>query len=175
MATTRAAKQPAKKTTAGSATRRNTATTRSLRAQAQAAGPLYLVLSDSYIDQRLVREGEQVTYYGLPGRALRPLNDEAKARKSEVLAINRDESLSHEAKQEKLRLLSDEWNGVVSEDAADEDFEVDDDALEAAEAERLRALEEADRRAKLTASGEANKGADAGKGGIEAAEAAKRS
>ena len=40
---------------------------------------LYRVRELSYIDNRLVDAGEEVTYDGLPGTNLEPLNDAAKA------------------------------------------------------------------------------------------------
>lgn len=150
-----AAKQPAS---------RNTRTTRSLRAQAQVEGPQYLVLSDSYIDQRLLQAGDTVVYYGLPGRALRPINAEAKARKKQVLDISKDRKLSPEDRQQRLTDLSNEWNGVVAEDTADDEFEGFEAQLAAAEAEREADRAEADEQARKTESGEVNQGADGGPG-----------
>lgn len=161
MAKAQAAKKPA------------TRTTRSARAASQDAAPLYFLLADSYIDQVLQPAGKTVPYYGLPGRALRPVNAEAKSRKAQVLKISQDRKLSPEERQDALRALSDEWNGVEALDEFDSGVEFDESAIEAAEAAAEAEREEADRRAKLTANGLANKGADAGKGGAEAAAAAK--
>lgn len=164
MAKNQAAKKPAR-------------TTRSIRQTAQHAdGPLYLVLADSYIDQSLRKAGATVVYFGLPGRALRPLNGEAKKRKQEVMDINKKFRSEPDKRQEALRELSDEWNGVErsDEDFDDIDPEFDEKALEeAAKAQREADQAEADERAKLTASGEANKGADGGKGAADMAAAAK--
>lgn len=167
-----AAKQPAKK-----AGVRVTKTTRSRRQESQEDGPLYAVIADSFIDQKLVQAGKSVVYFGLPGRALRPINGEAKARKTAVLQIQRNPDLNADQKQARLRDLSDEWNGVEAPDAFDEDFEYEgsdvEQLVEQAETDRKADQEEADRRAKLTESGQANKGADAGQGGKDM-EAAKK-
>ncbi|AIN19187.1 hypothetical protein CH54_1406 [Yersinia rochesterensis] len=43
--------------------------------------PIYRVLRRSYINLRILEEGEQVEYYGKPGSALEPINEAAKLAK----------------------------------------------------------------------------------------------
>jgi hypothetical protein len=106
-----------------------TRTTRRVRAAANTAAdsnPRYLVLQESYIDNVLRKANAEITYFGLPGRALRPINDEARSRKQQVLDIRRDSDLDDEAKNAKLKALSDEWNGVEQADI-DDDYELEGD------------------------------------------------
>jgi hypothetical protein len=102
-------------------------TTRSARVSKAEEGPLYRLLKDSIIDNALKPAGAEVVYYGLPGSALYPINDEAKARKIEVRDIRRDNELDDEEKAEALKALSDEWNGVEAKDEFAESDDFDDD------------------------------------------------
>ena len=105
-----------------------TKTTRSLRAQTQAAeGPRYRLLKDSIIDNALQPVGKEVTYYGEPGSALYPVNDEAKRRKIAVRDIRRNQKLDADEKLAALRELSDQWNGVEAADEFAESDEFDDE------------------------------------------------
>jgi hypothetical protein len=106
-------------------------TTRSRKAAVVEEGPRYQVLTDSYIDNVLYGPtqpaGDKVTYYGLPGSQLRPLNDEARARKQAVRDIRTKSDLGPDEKAEALRALSDEYNGVEEDDKwADGEDELDD-------------------------------------------------
>ena len=88
-------------------------TTRAARkAGASEEGPLYRVLTDSFIENKLVAAGGTVVYYGLPGSQLEPLNAEAKARKEQVREVRTNKKLDDEAKQAAFQALSDDWNGV---------------------------------------------------------------
>jgi hypothetical protein len=93
-------------------------------------GPRYQVLEPSYINNVLYgpneAAGDQVTYYGMPGKALRPINAEAKARKQQVRDIRTDPELDAEQKAEALKELSDEFNGVEESDDWAEGEEDDD-------------------------------------------------
>lgn len=102
-------------------------TTRAARkAGASEEGPLYRVLTDSFIENKLVAAGGTVVYYGLPGSQLEPLNEEAKSRKTQVRDIRVDDKLDAETKQAAFEALSDEWNGI---DDAD-DFEAGEAGLD---------------------------------------------
>lgn len=48
--------------------------------------PAYKVTALSYLNDRLVQEGETVEYDGLPGSNLEPLDDEGRARKAKAYA-----------------------------------------------------------------------------------------
>lgn len=89
-----------------------TRTTRSARAVAYEEGPRYRVTAESFINDALQPVNKEVTYYGLPGSALYPLNDEARARKVAVRDIKKNPDLDAEGKVAALRELSNEWNGV---------------------------------------------------------------
>lgn len=115
---------------------KKTKTTRSVaKAGASEDGPLYRVLSDSFINNRLVLAGATIVYYGLPGSQLEPLNAEAKARKTQVRDIRVDNSLDAEDKQLAYQALSDEWNGVDDPD----DYEAGEAGLDSplSDAERI--------------------------------------
>lgn len=102
------------------AAKKATKTTRSARAVREAEGPLYRVLKQSQINDAVVDAGAQVVYYGLPGKFLQPLNDEAKSRKAQVAEIRNDTEITAEEKQAELKALSDEWNGVEGEPSWDD-------------------------------------------------------
>lgn len=118
-------------------------TTRSRRAAQVEDGPLYRVTRPSFVDGRLVPKGESVVYYGLPGSALHPLNAEAVKRKKAVQAIRTDSKLSATERQEKLRALSDEYNGVEAEDGDWDDELAGDEPLPDGERRELEKHAEA--------------------------------
>lgn len=98
-----------------------TTTTRALRrAATQTEGPLYRAIELSQIDNKLIPPDGEVVYYGLPGSNLAPVNAEARARKQAVRSIRTDPKLDDAAKAEKLRVLSNEYNGVEDRDAFEE-------------------------------------------------------
>lgn len=113
-------------------------TTRAARKEsAEKAGPLYRAIEDSHIDNKVIPAGGTVTYYGLPGSKLAPVNAEAKARKKAVHAIRTDAKLDAEEKAEKLRALSDEYNGVEAVDPYGEGEAFIDEPLPDAERAEL--------------------------------------
>lgn len=103
----------------------------------ESLAPQYEVLQESFIDNRIVREGEKIEYYGVPGRWLKPLNAAAKANKAAAAEVRRDNRGQPEAAAEALRELDNELQGVETGD----DFEDGEDAEELSEAERA-ALEQ---------------------------------
>jgi hypothetical protein len=95
----------------------------------QESGPRYECIKDSFIDNAFLPTGSEVVYLGMPGSNLKPLNDEAKARKERVKFLRTDKSLSDKYDRDEegkrlgfserelaLKQQSDEWNGVVAED-----------------------------------------------------------
>lgn len=122
-------------------------TTKSKRAGEDARaieGPRYLVLEASQIDNKLVAAGEEITYYGMPGSKLKPVNGEAKSRKQEVHDIRTDASLTDDERGQALADLSDEWNGVEGEDAwAEGEFGLSDKPLPEGDRKELEAHSQA--------------------------------
>lgn len=116
---------------------RSKTTTRSRRAAQQVeAGPRYQVLSDSFLNNQRVPAGSEVTFFGLPGRQLKPINAEAKSRKEQVRKIRTNGKLSAEEKLDQLRALSNEWNGVEDEAAWDVEEEEELSTAERKELEK---------------------------------------
>jgi hypothetical protein len=131
-------------------TKKATTTKSRQRAIVQEEGPQYQVLEPSFIDNVLYGPnepaGDKVTYYGLPGSKLRPLNEAAKARKQQVRDIRTDPELDADEKAAALKELSDEFNGVEEADAwADGEDDGDDTDPRAFNARNTKPLPDGER------------------------------
>lgn len=102
--------------------------------------PLYKVLQQSFIDNVLVGPGTQhptVTYYGVPGKDLQPLNAAAKANKNAASDIRRQYpgADNAEARAAALRELDNDLQRI---DLTDEEADYEEAPLTDAEREELQ-------------------------------------
>ena len=91
--------------------------------EARDTAPRYRVLTQSFIDNRLLEAGSETVYWGVPGRFLQPLNAAAQANKNAAKEIRTDpgyENQSREevqvARTEALRDLDNDLQGVTPEE-----------------------------------------------------------
>lgn len=109
------------------------------RQAAQDDAPRYLVLAQSYIDNRLLEAGSEVVYYGVPGKALRPLNAAAVANKKAAVEVRDDDHDDSDARAAAMRELDNDLQGVQPKDEKDDfgDFDSIDVPLPDAERREL--------------------------------------
>lgn len=86
--------------------------------------PQYEVTEQSFIDNKLLQPGQHVTYYGVPGKALKPLNTAAKANKAAAQEARRDTAGDPEARTTALRYLDNDLQNITPRDEYDDEEEI---------------------------------------------------
>jgi hypothetical protein len=129
------AKQPAKKAGSTPRVRRPVARKADLE-------PRYQVLQVSYINGGLYGPnqplGDEVVYYGVPGRYLKPLHAAAKANKAAAKDVRQENSDDPDVRATELRSLDNDLQGVKPKNP-DDDFDDDEDELTDADRRELEA------------------------------------